>query len=45
MNGNGRITKFAENRNNKIKNLQKEIDDLELKRVDEKIQLVLVKLN
>ena len=36
VNGSGRLTKFAENKNNKIENLQIEIDDLELKLVDEK---------
>ena len=35
MNRDG-LTKFAENWNNKIENLQKVIDDLELKLVDEK---------
>ena len=36
MNGSGRLTKFAENKNKKIENFQNEIDDLELKLVDEK---------
>ena len=35
-NGSGRLTKFAENKNKKIENFQNEIDDLELKLVDEK---------
>ena len=30
VNGSGRLTKFAENKNKKIENLQNEIDDLEL---------------
>ena len=36
VNGSGRLTKFAENKNKKIENFQNEIDDLELKLVDEK---------
>ena len=36
MNGSGRLTKFAEKIKKKHENLQIEIDDLELKLVDEK---------